>query len=55
MYGGEGMDFAPTQDDWIEFDDFYIFTYKPAVDVPRGNSEYWGTSDELDLPNWVNP
>ena len=52
MFGGGGSEYWPTRDEWIEIDDFTIFRYGAGMDVPRGNSQYWGTSDVLTLPNW---
>jgi hypothetical protein len=38
FFGGDPTpEYAATRDEWIDFDDFYAFTYKPDVDVPRGN------------------
>lgn len=49
--GGEPL-FAATRDEWIELDDFIAFTYKPEIDVPRGN--VFSPSDRvLLLPNEV--
>lgn len=45
FFGGSGEDFAATQDENIEFDDFYAFTYKPGVDVPQGRTP--STSDRI--------
>ncbi len=36
FFGGDGEQFAAIRDEWIEFDDFFAFAYKPGVDVPRG-------------------
>jgi hypothetical protein len=37
FFGGEGDEWAPQKDEWIETDDFCVFTYKDQVNVPRGN------------------
>jgi hypothetical protein len=36
-FGGATDEFRAIRDEWIEFDDFIAFTYKPEVDVPHGN------------------
>lgn len=37
FFGGSSDFFAATRDEYIEVDDFFVFTYKDNVDVPRGN------------------
>jgi hypothetical protein len=38
FYGGFEDYWAPKNDQWIETDDFYVFTYKEGINVPRGNT-----------------
>ncbi|MFO7658958.1 MAG: fibronectin type III domain-containing protein, partial [Bacteroidales bacterium] len=52
FFGGAEPLFAAARDEWIELDDFVAFTYKPEIDVPRGN-ELSPPDRVLLLPNEV--
>jgi chitodextrinase len=50
FFGGDTPAFAARRDEWALFDDFYLFTYAPGVDVPRGYT-HSSPGRELILPN----
>jgi hypothetical protein len=37
FYGGSGVEYAPQNDQWLDLDDFVVFTYQNSVEVVRGN------------------
>jgi len=38
FFGGSTSDWAPTRTEWSLFDDFYVYTYKEGLNVPRGRT-----------------
>jgi len=51
FFGGDTEDWASTRDEWIEVDDFYVFTYKDSVEgIPRLN-EPSSPGRVLELPS----
>jgi chitodextrinase len=38
FFGGDGEEWAAKRDEWIDVDDFVVFSYKDDVIVPRGNT-----------------
>lgn len=50
FFGGNDETFAARRDEWILFDDFFLFTYTGEEDVPRGNMPS-SPGRVLQLPN----
>ena len=38
FFGGDSDDWRAKRDEWIDYDDFYVYTYNDNIDVPRGNT-----------------
>lgn len=38
FFGGNSEEWAAQRDEWIDTDDFYVFTYKDYANVPNGNT-----------------
>jgi len=52
FFGGDGQQYAAKRDEYIDFDQFYVFTYNENVDVPRGR-EVSASDRTLILPNYL--
>lgn len=50
FFGGSSDLDKPLRDEWLRFDDFYVYTYATGVDVPRGNTPSQPGST-IQLPN----
>lgn len=51
FFGGSTVDWATTREEYIDFDDIYLFVYDSGADVPHGN-ELSPAGRTLVLPNW---
>jgi len=61
FFGGDGEEWAAQRDEWIDMDDFVLFTYKNTFNIPRGNIPS-SPNTSIVLPNtylkyhtWNNP
>ena len=51
FFGGDGEQWAAKKDEWLDVDDFIVFSYKDDVIVPRGNTP--SSSDRILLHPYI--